>query len=392
MTSILGLAVSRTRVSAVFLRGGVVAWSEARCCDARDRSDRIADLLAACPRSRWSPKRMIAAIGPSGVQVRRLSEVPDALDRKALAAVVRESVSRFFLKSGVPLETACGRSTDGALWAAAYDSTLLAEIDEACRSAGWRLDAVIPMASALGLATHDQSVIWEDDDLRLELTYSDGELMHARCSRAGTASSSSTPQPTRAFMNAGIEAADFLPAYSATQVRWRAPLLLKRPITLGSAPSRTHMAVAALLCFLAFLFLWIAPAVVSTARVYRARRELSALAPRLATAHRREMALDSVSERLSAVNTFEIRRRSLTLLLAEMTRALPDSCVILEMRLVDSADGTIVAAAPQASDVVDALERVPDISAPAIAGPVASISLGGRPLERLSATFRLNAP
>lgn len=78
----------------------------------------------------------------------------------------------------------------------------------------------------------------------------------------------------------------------------------------------------------------------------------------------------------------------MTLLLAELTRALPDSCIINQLQVVDSTGGNVVAMAPRAAGIVDALERVPIIAAPTIAGPVASETLGGRSLERVSVSFR----
>jgi len=94
MTTILGLAISSDRVSAVLMSRGSEKWSEVRACDgSASRGDVIAQLLNECPRGRWFKRRVIAAIGPSGVQVRRITDLPPSMDRKALDAIVREAVT-----------------------------------------------------------------------------------------------------------------------------------------------------------------------------------------------------------------------------------------------------------------------------------------------------------
>ena len=386
MTTTLGLAISSDRVSGVLMSRGSEKWAEVRVCDgSTSRREVITRLLSDCPRPRWVRRRVVAAIGPSGVQVKRLTDLPPACDRKALHAIVRESAGRFFLKNGAPLETTCELvPEDGTVWAAAYDGELIADIDRACRSANWRLRALVPVATALRLATPEQSVGWQDGDLHLDVTYHGAALVELRCARDAKDSSSNAAADDRR--------AHLLAAFGASQIVRGEPLAIQRSVLFNTRPSRTQLLVAAASFLLTFACWWFAPPLVSTVRARNAQRALSHLASRVAADRRDAMALDSLTAKLHDIAAFETRNRSMTLLLAEITRALPDSCTITQLQIVDSTGGSLVALAPRAAEIVDALERVPLITAPTIAGPVASQSLGGRPLERVSLAFRLVEP
>ena len=386
MTTTLGLAISSDRVSAVLTSRGSEKWADVRACDdSASRREVIARLLSECPRSRWVRRRVVAAIGPSGVQVKRLADLPAARDRKALHAIVRESAGRFFLKTGVPLETTCELAPeDGTVWAAAYDGELIADIERACRSASWRLQALVPVATALRLATREQAVGWQDGDLHLDVTYHGAALGELRCARDEKDSSSNAAADDRQ--------AHLLAAFGASQIARGEPLVIRRSVLFNTRPSRAQLAAAAASFLLTFACWWFAPPLVSTVRARNAQRALYHLASRVTADRRDAIALDTLAGKLHDIAAFETRTRSMTLLLAEITRALPDSCTITQLQVVDSTGGSVVALGPRAAAIVDALERVPLITAPTIAGPVASQSLGGRSLERVSVAFRLVEP
>lgn len=389
MTTRLGLAISSDRISAALVQRGAAIWSDVRSLDgAMSRADVIAHVLAACPRARWIPRRVVVAIGPSGVQVKQLHDMPPNVDRRALGAIVREGAGRFFLKNGKPLETTCATAgQDCTVWAAAYDSSLLHEIEEACRNARWRLTAVVPFVTVLRLGTRDQTVAWADGELRFCATYDHGCLTRVRYGRDDSPDVGGILAPTPAVIGAGNEHADLLPAFAATQIGADEPLAL-RFRALTAAPTKRQLRIAALSSALAVVSWWLAPSVAATVRAHRAEQNLSRWASRLRVDRRERSMLDSVTRELQGVTAFETRARSMTLLLAEITRALPDSCAIDQLQVVDSTGGNIVAVAPRAAGIVDALERVPIIAGPTIAGPVASETLGGRSLERVSVSFR----
>ena len=328
---------------------------------------------------------MIAAIGPSGVQVKRITDLPPSIERKALHAIVRENAGRFFLKNGVPLETTCELvPEDGTMWAAAYDAVLIDDIERACSKTGWHLQVVVPVASALRLATDAQSVSWQDGDLRVDVGYRGTALGELRCARGTTDASSSTRDDDGRR--------HLLAALGATRIGRRESLSVRRSVFFSTSPSRAQLFVAAASFLLAFSCWWLTPPLASTIRAKNAQRALSHLASQVSLDRRDAMTLDTLTVTLRDISAFRARTRSMLLLLTEITRALPDSCTITQLQVVDSTGGSVVALAPRAAEIVDALERVPVIAAPAIAGPVASQSLGGRSFERVSVAFRLVDP
>ena len=390
MIARLGLAISSDRVSAVLVRRGVAAWSEVRSLEGTmSRADVIAQVIGACPRPRFFPHRVIVAIGPSAVQVKQLHDVPLNVDHRALGAIVREGAGRFFLKNGKPLETTCAPTgPDGTVWAAAYDSSLISEIEQGCRKARWRLAAVVPVVTVLRLATRDESIAWADGELRFWAAYDDAKLTRVRYGHDESVDAPAVPAPSPAVIGAGIEKTTLLPAFAATQIRPDEPLALRRFHAFATAPTKRQLRIAALSSVLALGSWWLAPGVAATVHAHRAEQNLSRLAARVGVDRRELSALDSVTSELREVAGFQARTRSMTLLLAELTRALPDSCAIDQLQVIDSTGGNIVAMAPRAAGIVDALERVPVIEAPTIAGPVAGQTLGGRSVERVSVSFR----
>ena len=97
-----------------------------------------------------------------------------------------------------------------------------------------------------------------------------------------------------------------------------------------------------------------------------------------------------MSEALAQVATFDASRRSVTLILAQLERALPENAALVTVRL-DTAGGTMVILAPRAAAALAALDSVPAVVAPVIIGPVTKEMAGTRELERATIQFRLGA-
>jgi hypothetical protein len=81
----------------------------------------------------------------------------------------------------------------------------------------------------------------------------------------------------------------------------------------------------------------------------------------------------------------------MVLLLAEITRSLPDSSSLVAFQVDSTGLGSVVAVSPHAAAVVDAVERTPGLASPQIVGPVTRERVGGRTLERVSVRFQLIA-
>ena len=78
-----------------------------------------------------------------------------------------------------------------------------------------------------------------------------------------------------------------------------------------------------------------------------------------------ERELARVTGALAEAAAFDAARYSPTLLLADLTAALPAGSAIVAFR-ADTADGSVVALAPRAAAVVRPLEKVPGLVAPEI--------------------------
>jgi hypothetical protein len=97
-----------------------------------------------------------------------------------------------------------------------------------------------------------------------------------------------------------------------------------------------------------------------------------------------------MSEALAEVAAFDASRRSPTLILSQLTRALPENAALVTVRL-DTAGGTMVILAPRAAAALAALDRVAAVIAPEIIGPVTKEMAGTRELERATMQFRFGA-
>jgi hypothetical protein len=116
---------------------------------------------------------------------------------------------------------------------------------------------------------------------------------------------------------------------------------------------------------------------------------LVALGPQLRATLDSQRLLARTTAALASFTAFEQSRQPVTILLSDITRALPAESALLEFQVDSSGAGTLVALAPRAAQVVGALERVPGVTSPAIVGPVTQDAVGGHSLDRVTVRFVL---
>jgi hypothetical protein len=326
------------------------------------------------------------------VQVKRVTGLPPLTDPAALAAVVRESAGRFFLKNGVPLVTSTGRTIGpGTVWAAAFEAPVVRAIERACRTARLRLGAIVPTIVVLDRALTGEHLGWIDGPVCAERTVAeDGRLGWYR----RPAVEPSTPlggTPVAALEALGARAHAFADAYAATCIAREEPLAL-RPgaIAIGPAPapSRVRLLLAGGMCLFALVTALVGPGLLATHATHRAAHRLAVLRPAAQQALTTQRELMQVTSALHAVAEFTRTRRSTTFLLRDLAHLLPDGSALTALT-VDSTSGTLVALAPHAAHIIDALERVPGLASPEIVGPVTTEMAGARQLERVTIRFRL---
>lgn len=429
----LGVAIASDRVRAVAVRGRQVLWAgEAERGHESSLASDLARLIREAPHSRgrvrgragsplrWRRPIAVVAVGPAAAQMKRLAGLPLLDDARALALVVGEGASRFFLRNGVPLVTTGVRPTSpGEAWAAAIEAPVVDAAERACRDAGVRLALIVPAVVALGAAARsgtapDERIEWEDGTVRVEIVLERGAVASVRRLAGGLASglprprslgASAVPMTTQPEARAGEapvlgglsvlaalgEAAHrFHDAYGAALVSLDEPVAVRARDT-GRIPRR-RLVAAIIAVVLAVVAALASPGVAATWQAKRDEARLRSLAPRRRVAVLAETELGRMTGALGEVSTFEARWRGSTHILAALARVLPDGSAIVALRITsgsDSAGGTLVVLAPRAAAVVDKLERSGVVVAPEVIGPITRESAGGREVERVSIRFRL---
>lgn len=387
----LGLGIGRDRVSAVLIVGRAVRWAAHSPRHPETAlADAIAALLTDCPRRSMLRLTATAAVGPTVSQLKCLTDVPPVPDAKAIVALVRENSGRFFLRNGVPLLISGAHvESPSRIWVAAVDGPVVAEVAAGCRRAGIRLRSVVPSAVSLRHAIRGKSITWLDGDVRLDIAFGDKSPFSVRRMPANGVCSE-TPPPVSALANLGHDALGSTDAIGAALTpRDEAISVRVDEAPRVASPRRlTHAAIA---CFSACVLALASPGVIASlaARNDRAGEARIEASVRAARSDANELARTTAEMRSLA--DFADARRSMVLLLTEITRALPDSATLVALQVDSGGSGSVVALAPHAAAVVDAVERTPGLASPQILGPVTRESVGGRTMERVAVRFRVLA-
>ncbi|MBW3571950.1 MAG: hypothetical protein KY467_12675 [Gemmatimonadetes bacterium] len=391
MTFSLGIAVGADHVRAVALKGGrIVAATEAELAAGDSLSAAVAELLSGAPLPRYPRPRVVVALGPSLSQTRRIAGLPPLDDPALLAQVVREGAGKFFLRNGVPLATMGVRVIEpGAVWAAALDERAVRAVEAGCRSAGVRVHRFVPAVAVLGRALTDAEVLWADGGAVAEVRLNGGDMQSVRRLSGGQAPAA-PPTPVAALAALGDEGLRFADAYGAASLPEYEPMVLRAfGGAAGDVPA-WRMALAAGALAAALVFAAVAPALRAMEAEDRAAARIAAVQDRRRAAAETERELTRVTEALAEAAAFDAARYSPTLLLADLTAALPAGSALVAFR-ADTAAGSVVALAPRAAAVVRPLEKVPGIVGPEIVGPVTREALAGREVERVTVRFGIDA-
>lgn len=390
MTAGIGLAVASDELRAIVVRDAAAVWAM-RCNRDKDSdlSAQIADLLSQAPVRRWPRPRVAAALGPSASHVRHLAGLPALTDTRALAALVRENAPRFFLRNGIPLETTGVRSTgayDG--WAGALEQPVVNAIASGCRTAGLRLDAILPAAVALAAALPEAEFCWADGSTRLAIRTTNGSIARLRRA-ANTSDGSAIAAPVVPQLHRlGDEGWRFADAYGASLVRADEPLALRATARDSVASSRGRLRAAWLAVAASAVFALSAPPTIDLVERARAARAETVLGKEARDAAALNQELRRVSAALSEAADFAASRRSALGLIAAITNALPAGTAVLMLR-ADSSGGSLALVAPQAAQAIASLDAATGIVSPTAVGPVTRELIGTQELERATVRFAL---
>lgn len=392
----VGLGIGRDAVRAVALRGGHIAWALERTRGEEPLARTIEDVLADAPFPRWPRVRVIAAVGPWDAQMKRLAGLPRVSDPSRLDDVVRESASRFFLRNGLPLATTCSPARKGSPWGAAVEEPVLDAIEGACRARRVRLEAVIPTASVLALtvdgATGPGCIAWRDGDARWDVMIEGSELVTVRRAAASSEGAEERETPSTALRALNPDGWRFADAYGAARAGPSAPLAWRgdrRSPNARTVPG-WRLAFAVTGVIVAATGFLTAPGVVARFAEHEATERLTSLARDRRDVAIAEREVNKLTRALAEVSAFDASGYSMTRMLGDLTRALPDESALVTLRLA-SESGSLVALTPRAASVLVKLESVRGIEGAEIVGPVTSELVAGRTLERVTVRFRVSS-
>jgi Tfp pilus assembly protein PilN len=390
----VGIAVAGGAVRAVAVRDGDVLWAAESSVDGRTIEAAVTELLTARRLHRWPRPMIVAAVGPARSQLRRLSSLPPVLDAGALARLVSESTSRFFLRNGVALVTTGvrrDRDGDSEGWGAAIEQPVIVALEAACRARGWRLTAVLPTLAVIPHALQGDSLTWNDGEVCAHVTLSGGRLTNMRRTVADVATPASAhdavPLAAPGLAALGADGWRFADAYGAAVASVRDPLAYRPARAALAAPIRKwRLVTAGVACGVALVSAILGPTLMTRHAAARATSALAALARQRRAAEAAESDLVHVSRALDEVAAFDSDRHPATLLLNDLARVLPTGGALVTLR-VDSAGGTLVALAPRAAILIERMEHVAGLTTPTFVGPVTREVAGGSEVERVAIHF-----
>jgi hypothetical protein len=376
-----GLGVASDSTRAVLLRRGTIIWrDEERCRGDESPVDTIPRLLGRAPLGCVGRPRVVAAIGPAWVQLRRLAGLPaNGVDRDILSATVSANAGRYFLGSGVAQRTPALIAEGGWWWGAAFEEPTVAAVSEACRRAGCRLEGCVPSAWVVREAGGEGTHRWRDGEILIELTIRRAALRLVRRvkleeSPPPCASAPPTPEIPRAA--------------DATAAARAEPLtsMFLRVDHRGSRRRRARVLLAGwtIACAGACL---LAPALGAVHARRSAEARLAVVETNADEVRRVSRELSEVSETLDHVARFANSRRSMLGLLADLGQVLPESTAIASLR-VDSAGGTLIALSASGADMVPALAESSSLDGPQLVGAITPDVAGEPRLQRLTLRFR----
>lgn len=335
----IGLCVTGEMAAAAVVRGETVLWSMSVPCCTDTVADDVAELLSEMPRHGWIRPRVFVALGAPYARTKTVRGLPATNDAKAVARLIALTPERFFIGVGSELRTTGVRlDQPGEAFVAALDAAILASTQHAVEEAGFRLSACTALDVALG---------------------------------------PETPHGMPPVVAGAISVATV----------GRHEVVSYRPPARDASQRRVRMwRIGVAVAIIAAVLWGVTPGIVAWYHVRQARAIVASLARHRGAALHAKRELDDVTHALGAVSDFAQQRTSATLLLAQLSEALPTGSALSTLKM-DSAGGMAIGVAPHAADIVHALESIPGITHVEILGPV-SRDAGAVPVDRVTVHFQ----
>lgn len=394
MTTRIGLAVGRESVRAVMMRRHRVVWTaELPYASLSELEATAGALLASAPPQRFRRPVIHVALGPHAAQTKRLVGLPEQADSDALAAVVREAIGTYFLKNGVPLLTTRVQPVaPGIAIAAAIDRPYIDALRAAGKVHGWRIGAVAPTAVALTHAIQESQFQWTDGPLTIEVSRSPaGTLDDVRTRPARGGPNNAAPSPVIPLAELGANALPFADAFGAAALDVREPLVIDPESSERARVwQRSTVIRLGLILLLGVVIAGLSPFGAQWAGT-RARTRVSQVRPgRWQVVSTSLGQIDRVSAILRQAHRFVDSRTSLSTLLGELGRSLPDQTAVLEFDWRNT-QGDIMVVTPNPSAVLAVVRRLPGVTVVELRGSVGRQVVAGQDLQRVTIHFATGA-
>jgi hypothetical protein len=384
----LGIAVSRSSIRMMLVRGKEVVWHACASVDGQAPGDALDALLAtlpvaARPGALMSP-RVVLAVGAGYVQVKRLEGLPATDDQRMLTTALRLNSAAFFLRGSARLIISdVDHRPDGSNWSAAYHGDVIDELVEALRRRRMpklqTIPAVVARARLLGAGAH----VSDDDGVRLEVVSSARGIVTS-IRRVASDTTETVLPPALADIGA-----EYLDAYAAAtagstvKLSWRPPPEPRHARRMDAF----RFALAGALLATTLTAALIAPGMRAGRDAISATTELDRYELLARESGRVRVELSRVSAQLDRIDRFQKARGKTTKLIGAISAAIPDSTAVVTLR-VDSVEGSFVVLTPRAADVLSELASTDGIVSPKIAGSVTREMQGSARLERATVRFR----
>jgi len=392
VSGVLGVSVGTATIHAVLARGKAVGWAgRAEYRSRADLTEALARLVAECA---VKPRRVRVVLERGMVQLRSIAPAPP-LRARALAAYVALEAPRLFRNGSGPLLTDAALQAAGAgrrLWAGAADDATVRSLVDGCRQAGLALDAVGPAADVLpaALAAPAGGSFAIRNGAGTEMVeIAGGRTLRSRLVASGEGAAPEWVAPLAAL---GEEAPHFAAAYAAALARPRLLFLPKealeaRRIRAARALRRLAAATAGLWLLAGAVY-----AVRLGAAARAADREMAAMGAAVDSALAVRRDLDAATGVMATIARAEGERSRHLALLAALTRALPDSSVVVSLRVAPDSTVRLSGYAAGAARVLARIEQVSLLRGARLEGSVTREVLGaGTPQQRSWDRFALVA-
>jgi len=322
---------------------------------------------------RFGSRRITVVLGPAWAQVRVLEGLPPLDDARRIESLVQLNHDAFFPRRGAGAPAIRVARRDNVTIGVAYDHGALAAAVNGLRHGGCRVAYVLPTPCALPAVVRNGEIDWCDADDQFRLAYNDGFL---------TSISRSTGDAIPNEYDDAVAAA-LLDRHRRVPLAWRS-----EPTAAAARRRRiAEIAASAATCVLSL-------ALAASASGLRARHDIGANARALAVLQAPSVAASRMVADLRHARIIDDRaarfaaeRGRVTLILADLARALPESTAIVMMRL-DSLGGSFTIVGRGVTSVLPAISRVPNIADPRLVGSITRES-GAAQLGRAAFRFRI---